>query len=228
MCGRFALSAPVDAIRQHFKLREEVALPPRYNIAPTQQVAVVRADGSGNNELVMMRWGLVPFWAEDSRIGARLINARAETLDEKPSFKVPFRTKRCLIPADGFYEWQAIPGQKGKQPYFIRLRDGEIFAFAGLWSSWTDHVSGKVVESCTVITTEPNALVAKIHNRMPVILVPEEYGQWLDRHCKPEVLLKLCTPFDAARMESYPVSPLCNSPAHDLPDCLRPAPSPPA
>lgn len=223
MCGRFALSAPVDTIRRHFNIREEVDLPPRYNVAPGQQVAVVRFGNSGN-ELVTLKWGLVPFWAKDTKIAYKLINARAETMDEKPSFRNSFKKYRCLIPADGFYEWREIPGRKIKQPYFIRMEEGGLFGLAGLWSTWEDKSSGEVIESCTIITTEPNTLLGEIHSRMPVILSPGQYESWLSPSADPKTLKKMCKPFAAKAMTLHPVSSLCNSPKNDTPECIREVP----
>ncbi len=220
MCGRFALSAPVETIRQHFKLREDIVLQPRYNIAPSQQVAVVREAVPGVNKLVMMRWGLVPSWASDLKFSNMLINARAETLHQKPSFSVPFKKSRCLLPADGFYEWRAVPGLKTKQPYLVRMQNGGVFAFGGLWSSWKDKTSGEIVESCTIITTEPNILLAEIHNRMPVIIQPDHYATWLGQHSDPAALKELFSPVDPAGMICHPVSTLCNSTKIDSPDCI--------
>jgi len=220
MCGRFALSAPVDTVLRHFHVREEVDLQPRYNIAPGQQVSVVRS-GIAGSELAMLRWGLIPFWARDARIGYRLINARAETLEEKPSFRSSFKKNRCLIPANGFYEWQEIPGRKTRLPYFIRLHEGGLFAMAGLWSTWHDKTTGEVIESCTIITTEPNIPLAEIHNRMPVILRPDQYGPWLKKQTDTDTLKKMFKPFDAKKLTFHPVSGLCNSPKNDSPDCLK-------
>lgn len=220
MCGRFALSAPVDTIRRHFHLREEVDLQPRYNIAPGQQLAAVRV-GIEGREFAMLRWGLIPFWAREAKIGCRLINARAETLEEKPSFRNSFKKYRCLIPSDGFYEWKEIPGRKTKMPYFIRLNDGGLFSMAGLWGTWQDKTTGEVIESCTIITTEPNTLLAEIHNRMPVILRPDQYGPWLNTQTESNTLKKMFKPFAAKKLSFHPVSGLCNNPENDSPACLK-------
>jgi putative SOS response-associated peptidase YedK len=223
MCGRFALSAPVDIFRRHFDVPEAESLPPRFNIAPGQQVAAVRA-GSDGNELAMLRWGLIPFWAKDVKIGYRLINARAETLEEKPSFRDSFKKYRCLIPADGFYEWKENPGRKTKQPYFIMMGSGGLFALAGLCSTWQNRMTGDVTESCAIITTEPNTLLAEIHNRMPVILHPDQYAPWLDSQTGTGMLKQMLKPYDAAGMISHPVSGLCNSPENDSPECIKEMP----
>jgi len=220
MCGRFALSAPSRAIQKHFDLKEEVFYTPRYNIAPDQEVAVVRVEEK-EHRLCRMRWGFVPHWSRDSRIGYKMINARSETLHEKPSFKEAFKTSRCLIPADGFYEWKKISGRKDKQPYFVRMGDGSLFSFAGLWSSWTDTSSGEVLRTCTIITTEPNALLAEIHDRMPVIVNRNQYGLWLNSKAKADELRLLFRPFDPGLMTTYPVSTLCNNAANDSRQCIE-------
>jgi len=220
MCGRFALSAPVDVLRCHFKIKEVVDLSPRYNIAPGQQVAALRF-GRRGKEIVMLRWGLIPFWARDKRIGARLINARAETLEEKSSFRHSFNKYRCLIPADGFYEWKEIPGQKTKQPYFIRMNDSGLFAIAGLWSTWKDKASGENIESCTIITTDSNPLLADIHPRMPVILPQESYNSWIDPQTESGELEKMLCSCPAEELTAHPVNGLCNNPQNDSPECIR-------
>lgn len=220
MCGRFALSAPAENIRSHFALAEKVQLEPRYNIAPTQAVAVIR-ENNGDRLLSFMQWGLLPSWAKERKAGARMINARAETLAEKPAFRRLFRSQRCLIPADGFFEWREESGRKKKQPYFICLQPAGLFGFAGLWSSWQDPVSGEPVETCTIITTAANHLVSKIHHRMPAILVPDQYRAWLQPATPPAVAGSLLVPFESAPLQSYPVATLCNSPANDQPDCIR-------
>lgn len=220
MCGRFALSAPAAVLRRHFDVREELRLMPRYNIAPGQQVAALRLS-SGFKEMVMLRWGLIPFWAKDARIGSRLINARAETLEVKPSFRESFGKKRCLIPADGFYEWKEIPGQKTRQPYYITRTDNEPFAMAGLWSTWKNKATGEAVESCTIITTAPSPLLASIHNRMPAILPQELYDAWLNPLIVSGELKNMLKPFDTEDLKAYPVSGLCNNPKNDTPECLK-------
>src|SRR5262249_9809056 len=163
---------------------------------------------------------LIPSWAKDPKIGNSLISARADSVATKPSFRSAFKKKRCLIPADGFYEWKAVPGQKVKQPYLIGVRDVPAFAFAGLWEHWTDP-EGKPVHSCTIITTEPNELTSQVHNRMPVILDQADYGQWLDRDADPTELLSLLKPFPAEKMHLAPVSTLVNSPRNDRPECVQ-------
>jgi putative SOS response-associated peptidase YedK len=223
MCGRFTLTAdPADLQEAFYWVNFGNAdISPRYNIAPTQGVAVVTNDGA--NKLDFFTWGLVPSWAKDPAIGSRMINARAETLADKPSFRNAFKRRRCLILADGFYEWQAVPGNKTKIPTYIRLKDGKPFAFAGLWEDW--HApDGSQILSTTIITTQPNELLKPIHNRMPVILPEAAYKTWLTPgESLPESMNPLLRPFEANRMEAFPVSRLVNSPSNDSPDCIRPA-----
>jgi putative SOS response-associated peptidase YedK len=168
-------------------------------------------------ECVLLRWGLIPGWADDPKIGNRMINARAETVASKPAFRNAFKRRRCLVVTDGFYEWKKLV--QGKQPHYIRMKDDRPFAFAGLWESW--HRDGSQIESCTIITTEPNALMKSIHNRMPVILRPDDYDCWLDPEFQDgDALQRLLAPFSAHRMEAYPVSTLVNSPGNDVADCI--------
>ena len=227
MCGRFTLTDPDQDLTVQFNLPEIPDLKPRYNIAPTQPVAAVRvaedaasADGGVARELVQLRWGLIPFWAKDPAIGARMINARSETAAEKPAFRAAFKRRRCLVIADGFYEWQKQNG--GKQPFFIHLEDGRPFAFAGLWEHW-EGADGSVVESCTLLTTVPNDLLRPLHNRMPVILLPGDYELWLDPEVQqPDLLKPLLGPYLAGEMEAYPVSRWVNKPQNDDPRCIEP------
>jgi putative SOS response-associated peptidase YedK len=219
MCGRFTLTADVNTLQDSFPFVEmPQGMQPHFNIAPTQPVAVVPNDG--RNRLDYFIWGLIPSWAKDPNIGSRLINARAETLQEKPSFRTAFRRRRCLVLADGFYEWKQ--GERGKTPMYIRLASGKPFAFAGLWESW-NAPDGSNVLSCTIITTQPNELMATIHNRMPVILLEESYSIWLESgEADPQRLAGLLKPYPAAQMQAYPVSPMVNSPKNDLPELIRP------
>ena len=178
MCGRFTLFEPDKVLAKEFGVSDFPPRSPRYNIAPSQPIAAVRAVPAGSGrELALLRWGLIPSWSKDPAIGNRLINARAETAKEKPSFRNAFRRHRCLIPASGFYEW--LRWERGKQPYFVRMRDGHPFAFAGLWDRWESPDKG-VIETCTILTTAANDVLAPIHDRMPVILPPREYDRWLD------------------------------------------------
>ena len=219
MCGRFTLTADISTLQESFPFVEmPQGMQPHFNIAPTQPVAVVPNDG--RNRLDFFVWGLIPSWAKDPNIGSRLINARAETLQEKPSFRTAFRRRRCLVLADGFYEWKQ--GERGKTPMYIRLASGKPFAFAGLWESWNAPDASNVL-SCTIITTQPNELMATIHNRMPVILPEEAYSTWLESaEADPQRLAGLLKPYPAEQMQAYPVSPLVNSPKNDLPELIRP------
>jgi putative SOS response-associated peptidase YedK len=225
MCGRYSLTTPVEGLRQLFDFPERPNLAPRYNIAPTQSVAAVRrappvaeqsgeSPPAGGQHLVLLRWGLIPHWAKDASIGSRMINARAETLAEKPSFRAAFHKRRCLIVADGFYEWQKQ--DKGpKQPYRIARRDGGPFAFAGLWERWRDAAAGSLVESCTIVTTEANALLRPIHDRMPVILPPPAFTAWLDPETGSEAALALLRPYGGDDLVAYRISLRVNSVAND-------------
>jgi putative SOS response-associated peptidase YedK len=218
MCGRYALHTPIERLRVHFGLQSSpVALEPRYNIAPSQPVAVVREASTGR-ELVMLRWGLIPFWAKVPKTGYSMINARSETVAEKPAFRAAFRQRRCVIPADGFYEWKRA--EHGKQPYHIRRRGGEVLALAGLWERW--ERSGQMVESCTILVTEANDLMRPIHDRMPVILAPEDYEAWLDgSRFDSRRLQQLLRPYGGNDLEAYPVSKFVNKPGNDDARCLQ-------
>lgn len=220
MCGRFFIALKYDDLETAFpEFEPPREWQPRYNIAPTQPVPVVANDGQPY--ITFFQWGLVPSWAKDPSIGNRMINARAETLAEKPSFRAAYRRRRCLILADGFYEWRAEPGQRAKTPLAIRLRSGAPFAFAGLWEVWRPDDTPLL--TCTIITTEPNALMAPIHDRMPVILPRSAYATWLDpAERSPHDLQHLLTPYPAEEMLAYPVSTLVNNPANDVPECIAP------
>jgi putative SOS response-associated peptidase YedK len=241
MCGRFTLTDPEQDLAIQFNLPEIPDMQPRYNIAPTQPVAAVRmtpagtagegvpsGDAGSSRELVMLNWGLIPFWAKDPKIGARMINARSETAGEKPSFRAAFRKRRCLIPADGFYEWKKV--EHGKQPFYIRMHGGRLFAFAGLWEYWKgpddpEDPSGVQVgiQSCTILTTEPNDLLRPLHNRMPVILHPRDYDFWLDPGVQDtDGLQELLRAYPPEEMEAFPVSRFVNRPANDEPRCIVP------
>jgi putative SOS response-associated peptidase YedK len=221
MCGRFTLTIDPMHLQEAFPWAAiPDDLPPRYNIAPSQPVAVI--PNTGENTLTMYKWGLIPSWSKDPSIGDRMINARAETLAEKPSFRNAFRRRRCLVLSDGFYEWKQNPGSKSKQPVFIRLNNGHPFAFAGLWEIWKSP-DGSEIRSCTIITTQPNSLLLPIHNRMPVILPPETYQIWLaaeDR--QPDQLNHLLVPYPSTEMVAFPVSRKVNSPQLDSPDLINP------
>ena len=210
MCGRYTITSPLDAIRALFDVDERPNLAPRFNIAPTQSVPAIRqGDTPSGRALVQLRWGLIPHWAKDAGMGARLINARAETVAEIPAFRDAYAQRRCLIVADGFYEWRRAG--KEKQPFRFTLTDGGPFAFAGLWSRWRSP-AGETIESCTIITTQANALVAPIHTRMPVILAPEDHGRWLDSANDGRPLLR---PYPAEAMTAYPVSTRVNAVRND-------------
>ena len=219
MCGRYTLKSPVSELAERFDIEEPPSsITPSYNIAPTQQVATVIAE-NGKRKLEMLHWGLIPSWAKDPEIGNRMINARAETVAEKPSYRKAFQERRCLILADGFYEWQKT--DNGKQPFYIRMQDESPFAFAGLWESWRN---GREIRSCTIITTAPNELAAPIHNRMPVILDPEDYEMWLDPDFdERDPLTSLLKPYPADVMEAYPVSRRVNKPSNNEPGVIEPA-----
>jgi len=218
MCGRFTFILP-----SRKKLQDQFAvtaipenLASRYNAAPSQNLPVITNEQPKN--IVLYRWGLVPHWAKDIKIGYKMINARAETITEKPSFKNAFKKRRCLVLADGFYEWQK--NKDGKIPHRIMLKDKSPFGFAGLWESWKDD-QGKELRSFTIITTESNALVKNFHDRMPVILSPEQKNDWLDFDLQQEKLIKMLKPYPENKMTAYPVSSLVNSPKNDVPEVIQ-------
>jgi putative SOS response-associated peptidase YedK len=219
MCGRYRLSRKKE-LREHFDAYGEYDDIARYNIAPSQPVLAIRREPSTQRRsFSSMRWGLIPSWAKDSTIGSRTINARSETVTTMPSVRDPFKSQRCLIPADGFYEWAR--NGKSKQPYCFEVGDGEIFAFAGLWDRWADP-RGEVVESCTILTTTPNALLADIHDRMPAILRPADYDLWLNPTPEhTEGALRLLSPYTDL-MRRYPVSTRVNQVQNDDADCAKP------
>ena len=220
MCGRFVRKLYTEDIASEFDVDEVAAdLAPSYNVAPSQQVAVVMTDEK--KRLVSMKWGLVPAWSNDPSIGNRLINARAETLADKPSFREAFTRQRCLVIADGFYEWQ----KRGRtsQPYFIHLKTDRPFGFAGLYDMWTSP-EGELITTCTIITTEPNEVMKTLHDRMPVILAKQVEDAWLDPYNPDHAsLAQMLRPYPAAEMQLHTVSPLVNSPANDSPECMAPA-----
>ncbi len=234
MCGRFYLTTDAQTLSEHFKAPAtapalllvpasmqasgNLDLTPRYNIAPSQAIPAIR-QGETGRELVMLRWGLIPFWAKDKKIGYKMINARAETVASKPAYRAAFRRRRALLPASGFYEWQPVDG--GKQPYSIRT-NGDLFAFAGLWEYWKGE-GGEPIESCTIIVTEANDKLKTIHDRMPVILDPEDYATWLDPEIQdPKRLEPLLRSYPGDRMNCYPVSHKVNNPRVDGPECIEP------
>jgi len=221
MCGRFTLIVDTTELSETFpQFNLPTDLTPRYNIAPSQAVAVV--PNNGQNRVEFFRWGLIPAWATDPSIGNRMINARAESLREKPAFRAAYKRRRCLVLADGFYEWRKEPGRKTKTPIYVRLSSGKPFAFAGLWEAWHAPDESTLL-SCTIITTTPNSLLEQIHNRMPVILDPQAYDLWLDpAEQDPKVLDEWLKPYPAAQMTAYAVSTVVNNPAMDGPECIVP------
>ena len=218
MCGRYELHSHPAAIALAFGLASPPSVHPRYNIAPMTEIPIVRVNAEGQRELVRMRWGLVPRWAKDASIGARMINARGETLVDKPSFQMPYRRHRCLLPADGFYEWQAAPARSGageaarKQPLHIGMADGSLFGLAGLYERWRSE-DGKVLDTCTIVTTAANELLAPIRDRMPLIVARQHYTRWLDP--ANDDVGDLIVPFSPEAMAHYPVSPRVNNVRHD-------------
>ncbi|MCZ6892070.1 MAG: SOS response-associated peptidase, partial [Chloroflexi bacterium] len=220
MCGRYSLTSDLDTLQLRFGFRAgDLTYEPRYNVAPTQEVLTVTGDGSENqNHARFMRWGLIPFWAKDASIGGRMINARAETVVEKPGYREAFQERRCLILADGFYEWR----REGKlrTPMRIVLKNGDPFGFAGIWETWKNP-EGELVRSCAIITTVPNALMEPIHNRMPVMLARDTEELWLDTGNKDTAELReLLIPYDPSDMEAYPVSDLVNKYQNDVPEVM--------
>ncbi len=219
VCGRYTHRHTWPEIVALYRLTQPAVAPndfgPRYNIAPTQVAPVVR-ECDGRRECAMLRWGLIPFWAKDAKIAYKTINARAETVATAPSYRAAFRVRRCLIPTSGFYEWQKTPG--GKQPYLVGFNDGRPFSFAGLWENWKDKASGETIETYTIITCPPNDVAGAIHNRMPVIIDPSDFGRWLTAAEPPADLLR---PYPPADMTAYPVSKAVNSPKNDRPELVE-------
>jgi putative SOS response-associated peptidase YedK len=215
VCGRYV--SKIDAaIERYFEVKKPNFAFSSYNVAPSMDVPVVRQAEGGGRELVVMRWGLIPFWAKDKRIGYKMINARSETVDTKPAFRQPFKRHRCLIPANGFYEWQKRRG--GKVPYYIHPRDGSMMGFAGLWDTWRNS-GGERVESCTIITTVANELVKPLHDRMPLIIAPNAYGVWLTGNVDQASEAMRTSP--SVHSESYPVSTRVNKPENDDARCIE-------
>jgi putative SOS response-associated peptidase YedK len=222
-----------EKIKQRVKARGQApTITPRLNLAPTQD-ALVAVQASGDVRLEAMRWGLIPPWARDKSIGAKLANARAETIDEKPSFRQPFRRRRCLLPVDGYYEWESRPS--GKQPVYYSMRDGDLFCLAGLWETWTTpeqtdepelpglgQAQAETLCTFTVITTTPNRLAKRVHDRMPVIVHPADYDRWLSAESQAADLKQLLQPFDDESMRGHYVTPLMNNPRFEAPACIEP------
>ncbi|MEX0679433.1 MAG: SOS response-associated peptidase [Pirellulales bacterium] len=224
MCGRFTLRTPMKEVAEAFdvapqSLERAGHWRPRFNIAPSQEVAAIRDDEADNaRHVAWLQWGLIPSWADDPAVGYRMINARSETAATRPAFRDAFRRRRCLIPADGFYEWKR--GAKPKQPYYIRLEEDRPFAFAGLWERW--HKGEVAIQSCTILTTEANELVKSLHDRMPVILDARDFDAWLDPRAEDSKrLAPLLAPYPAQRMTAYPVSMAVNSPRNDRAECIE-------
>lgn len=224
MCGRYALAQEHEALRIRFGFTDDPAWSfkhsPRFNIAPTQTAPII-TNGEGIT-LRTMRWGLIPHWAKAPAIGNSLINARADTVAEKPSFRDAFKKRRCLVPATGFFEWKKEPLSKSKQPFFIATRRRDIFSFAGLWSVWKNPQTTEEILSYAILTTEPNELMRDIHNRMPVILPVDREKDWLDLSSAPDILRELLVPYRSELMEAFPVSAVVNSPRNDNPACIAP------
>jgi putative SOS response-associated peptidase YedK len=212
MCGRYVITSTPDAIRRLFGYPEQPNFPPRYNIAPTQPIPIVRL-AEGKRQFALVRWGLIPSWVKDPKTFSLLINARADSVIGKPAFRAAMRRRRCLIPADGFYEWKEVDGRK--RPYFVRLKSGEAFAFAGLWETWTGP-NGEEIETAAIVTTDANRTLSAIHNRMPVIVPPEAFEMWLDcAHVDPTTAAALLVPARNDLFEAYETSTAVNRVAND-------------
>ena len=218
VCGRYVLTSPGAALAEHFRLADVPAYPPGYNIAPTQTALVIRETPEGSREAVGLRWGLIPFWAKEPSIGSRLINARAEGLVDKPAFRAAFRRRRCFVPADGFFEWRALAGRR-KQPYYVRLASGEPFAMAGLWEQWRPP-EGDPIATFTIVTTAANEALGALHDRVPVIVAPADYDEWLSSP-NPSALLG---PWAGAAFEIVPIGTRVNDVRNDDPGVLQPLP----
>jgi putative SOS response-associated peptidase YedK len=221
MCSRYSLTSPPEAVRKLFEVGGSDDFPPRYNIAPTDPALIVRADGQKARELYLVRWGLIPPWVKDPRDFATLINARAETAAEKPSFRGALRHRRCIVPTDGFYEWTGRPG--AKQPHLVRLKNQSLFALAGLWEHWLG-ADGSELETMAILTTSANEDMAAIHDRMPVIIGPADYERWLD--CRPgtaDHVMDLLRPLPAGHIETLAVNPKLNNPRSEGAELHLPA-----
>jgi putative SOS response-associated peptidase YedK len=218
MCGRYMLATPRERLIARFRLQRAAELLPRFNIAPSESIAAIRENVNHERELVLLRWGLIPSTIKDTKNSYRMINARAETVSQRPAFRAAFAHRRCLIPADGFYEWQRT--NDNKQPYFVRAKDENPLAFAGLWERW--QRGQEVIESCTIITTSANESLAPIHDRMPAILREDTYDLWLDPSVQDlGALQALLLPCDAKKLVAYPVSKHVNHPKNDDAECIR-------
>jgi putative SOS response-associated peptidase YedK len=218
MCGRFTLHLPPEMIAEIFGVLLVSDVKPRFNVAPSQSHPVVRQTAEGR-QLVPMKWGLIPHWAQDSRLGYSMINARAETIDTKPSFRGSFRTRRCLVPADGLFEWLRYEG-KTKQPFYVTIRSGGMMPFAGLWDRW-QNPEGESVETFTIITCASNELISQLHDRMPVIIDRKDFSTWLDPAAPPEMVKELLHPYPSEQMTLWKVGKLVNNPRIDLEECIK-------
>ena len=221
MCGRFTLHTPESRIREVFDLgqSEPLGLKPRYNIAPSQQVPIIR-DRETSREMIMVRWGLVPHWSKEPKTKYSTINARIESVAEKPAYRFPSKHRRCLIPADGFYEWKVVNGHK--IPHHIRMRNGDVFALAGLWDRWEGE--GACLDSCSIIVMPANEVMKSLHERMPALIAPAHYDLWLDaRITDKDELMGYLNSAPSSQLVTYPISPWVNSPQHDDERCLQPA-----
>lgn len=220
MCGRFVLESAPEQLMKVYRLSSPPDISPRYNISPSQKVAVVRQHNSGDRELSLLQWGLIPSWSKDPTIGYKMINARSETVHEKPSFKQAFHSRRCIIPASGFYEWEK--SGKDKIPHYIHLREGNVMSLAGLWERWKSP-DGVELQTCTILTTSANSLIKKLHDRMPVILHSEEFDLWLNKDVDDvKQLSELFHPYPSDQLTEYVVDKEVNSPRKDSPECIIP------
>jgi putative SOS response-associated peptidase YedK len=217
MCGRYVLIAEPQQVQQEFNLKNVPELAPRYNIAPTQPVAIITNDAP--EELTIVQWGLVPSWSKDPKVGSKMINARSDTAAEKPSFRTAFKRRRCLIPVSGFYEWGTTE-EKNKQPHYIFVKDKDVFSFAGLWEVWYGP-DGEELWTCSILTTDANDKIESLHHRMPVILDGEDRNTWLDKATDVAELQALMKPFDGNKMDYYPVSKAVNTPKNDNPTLIE-------
>lgn len=223
MCGRYSFTLPPDAIRELFRVMTGLNLPPRYNIAPTQEAPVIGLDEGGGRTLKMFRWGLIPRWSKTLPTGAPMINARAETIAEKAAFRDAFRKRRCLVPADGFYEWSKDKSAADRRPWRITAADRPAVAFAGIWEPWRDSGgNGAVIRSFAIVTTAANERIASIHDRMPVMLHARDEATWLDQETPPERLQALMAPYPAELTQCVRLSTHVNSVRNDDPDCFKP------
>jgi len=220
MCGRYTVTSAPEAIRALFRYPEQPNFPPRYNIAPTQPIAIVRLM-EGQRQFALMRWGLLPSWVKDPKTFSLLVNARGESVCDKPAFRAAMKRRRCLIPADGFYDWKEIGGGR-KQPFYVRAKSGELLAFAGLWETWMGP-NGEELDTATIVTTRANRTLAPIHDRMPVIVPPEAFDLWLDTaHVDARTAEAIIQPAPDGLLEAYPVSTAVNRTANDNPKLLEP------